>query len=729
MEGSSIKEALRGIKTSDWKKAVQWLEKAPEAVVVCNACASSCSKAHQWLKALQLTTEVLLKSLKPSDVTCNTAIQACVKAPESTWRHAIGILTRHLTQVQRDAVSWHSAADIVQRERWQLSLELLDRLVLLALLPDGITQTLRASGLKTGQRWQEGLLLSSGGSLLLVTAALSSLPAPRWRGGLVLLTTASANARTAADARALSAACRVCEAEESWPWALHLLQEVQQVSFDPYALSSTMTALSSALQWSQALHLFSTHSAQSRTRHDAVTYGAAMAAAAVGGVWEAAVRWLEEMRSNNVAPNLVIYNSAISACEEGQQWEHGLWLLQVMKKSTITPDVISYSSAVAACGWGKRWSDAVLLLDTMCQQIKTNIIAMSAAVSVCEKASRWALALHFLEQCWQLDLEVNTVTYNAAISACEKCSQWQRALILFDEMETQKNMERSLISCSVAVKVCATAKAWAAAMSLLADEEAPFAALSAAFNAAEPDGGEAGSARALVQLAARMARQREVLAAELLDNHDLLSDACLAQLRRRVWRPFWRRCSTLTRGDRAMGRTEWRLWDPVLELQIQIQRPWRPTARRAARAHAVMHDAEATAPSTSDSEIRAQGVLAWCAVRLGHLRCAGRVHEWSWQSSNLLLPVYVEHDRSPHAERQALLTWLHALRGYWVSCRSSRYEKTWMEVVGKKLKIQRPIDHLHPKVDSAGEDERLGGPRRSTASPFTTENTLAMCET
>eukprot|EP00913_Durusdinium_trenchii_P030432 g28507.t1 len=654
MEGSSIKEALRGIKTSDWKKAVQWLEKAPEAVVVCNACASSCSKAHQWLKALQLTTEVLLKSLKPSDVTCNTAIQACVKAPESTWRHAIGILTRHLTQVQRDAVSWHSAADIVQRERWQLSLELLDRLVLLALLPDGITQTLRASGLKTGQRWQEGLLLSSGGSLLLVTAALSSLPAPRWRGGLVLLTTASANARTAADARALSAACRVCEAEdgvedvqmgitqktflhaacgspagfnESWPWALHLLQEVQQVSFDPYALSSTMTALSSALQWSQALHLFSTHSAQSRTRHDAVTYGAAMAAAAVGG------------------------------------------------------DVISYSSAVAACGWGKRWSDAVLLLDTMCQQIKTNIIAMSAAVSVCEKASRWALALHFLEQCWQLDLEVNTVTYNAAISACEKCSQWQRALILFDEMETQKNMERSLISCSVAVKVCATAKAWAAAMSLLADEEAPFAALSAAFNAAEPDGGEAGSARALVQLAARMARQREVLAAELLDNHDLLSDACLAQLRRRVWRPFWRRCSTLTRGDRAMGRTEWRLWDPVLEqlgtgswqesflgtvmtidmlrrLQIQIQRPWRPTARRAARAHAVMHDAEATAPSTSDSEIRAQGVLAWCAVRLGHLRCAGRVHEWRCffapTKGRTFVPPRAHHERILKATREKL---------------------------------------------------------------------------
>lgn len=77
----------------------------------------------------------------------------------------------------------------------------------------------------------------------------------------------------------------------------HILLRNLQVSFDPYALSSTMTALSSALQWSQALHLFSTHSAQSRTRHDAVTYGAAMAAAAVGGVWEAAVRWLEEMRS------------------------------------------------------------------------------------------------------------------------------------------------------------------------------------------------------------------------------------------------------------------------------------------------------------------------------------------------------------------------------------------------------------------------------------------------
>eukprot|EP00434_Breviolum_minutum_P030125 symbB.v1.2.026644.t1/scaffold2679.1/size73150/1 len=53
----TIQEALQGIKGANWKKALFWLQQAPDAVVLCNASANSCSKAHQWQLALQIASQ------------------------------------------------------------------------------------------------------------------------------------------------------------------------------------------------------------------------------------------------------------------------------------------------------------------------------------------------------------------------------------------------------------------------------------------------------------------------------------------------------------------------------------------------------------------------------------------------------------------------------------------------------------------------------------------------
>ena len=66
---------------------------------------------------------------------------------------------------------------------------------------------------------------------------------------------------------------------------------VFEVGHDIYALSSTMIALSAASFWRQALLLF-----ERLDERDAVSYGAAVAAAGEGRLWELAISWMEEMR-------------------------------------------------------------------------------------------------------------------------------------------------------------------------------------------------------------------------------------------------------------------------------------------------------------------------------------------------------------------------------------------------------------------------------------------------
>ena len=118
----------------------------------------------------------------------------------------------------------------------------------------------------------------------------------------------------------------------------------------------------------------------------------------------------------------------------------------------------------------------------------------------------------------------------------------------------------------------------------------------------------------LSHLSERPSSWRSMCFAKELERIGSLCSSCLSFLFEEITRPS--QSFAMFCGQHALPHQCKRL------LRFPPPRPWRPTARRAARAHAEMHDAEATAPSTSDSEIRAQGVLAWCAVRLGHLRCA-----------------------------------------------------------------------------------------------------------
>jgi len=171
-----------------------------------------------------------------------------------------------------------------------------------------------------------------------------------------------------------------------------------------------------------------------------------------------------------------------------------------------------------------------------------------------------------------------------------------------------------------------------------------------------------------------------VVAVELLFNHDRLDMEVGNAFRRAVYEPVLDRlrvyCDSTTSEARSAAKS-WRLQDRVLERQfslskfftgeagvdlgmIQAGQPMLPRAQVTCRKHLVDAGVEATDDPVSSA------LAAWMAhqlsvgdVEVPTSECRTRPFGYAMEKpgvSEWLLPVFVEHDRSSHAERMALLS-------------------------------------------------------------------------
>lgn len=171
-----------------------------------------------------------------------------------------------------------------------------------------------------------------------------------------------------------------------------------------------------------------------------------------------------------------------------------------------------------------------------------------------------------------------------------------------------------------------------------------------------------------------------VVAIELLFSHDRLDMEVGSAFRRAVYDPVLERFklySDSTTPEARAPAKSWRLQDRVLERQFSLSNyfteevavdlqmhqagdPLLPAARLGSRA--VLRDAEVEA---GDDPVSSQ-LIAWSAHGLwvGGAKdatsiCRRRPFGYAAEKpgvSEWLLPVFVEHDRSSHAERMALLS-------------------------------------------------------------------------
>eukprot|EP00439_Symbiodinium_sp_Y106_P042703 s3497_g5.t1 len=197
--------------------------------------------------------------------------------------------------------------------------------------------------------------------------------------------------------------------------------------------------------------------------------------------------------------------------------------------------------------------------------------------------------------------------------------------------------------------------------------------------ASSADAGPAGKV-VLDLKALAQALHDPVVAVDLLFNHDRLDMEVSEAFRRSVYHPAWKRLRYYSDSNAPEARSpakSWRLQDRTLERQFSLscyfteaatreleisrmQDPFIPYMQRTSRGLLFEAGVKATDDPVSNA------LVAWVAHSLRVQRGAeelvhlsrGRPFGYAIgkpEVSEWLLPVFVEHDRSSHAERMALL--------------------------------------------------------------------------
>lgn len=160
-------------------------------------------------------------------------------------------------------------------------------------------------------------------------------------------------------------------------------------------------------------------------------------------MWRMALDLLDEMRKNNVQPNVVTFSVAIAACGNGGQWERALELLNQMRDKGLGINTITYNAAITALAKAARLYSKEASRLTAPRKYQ----ALSAGGEMSpDEASQflggevdevqlWTRALELLGQMREDGAEPDTYSYSAAISACGSGGRWEEALELMRIMK------------------------------------------------------------------------------------------------------------------------------------------------------------------------------------------------------------------------------------------------------------------------------------------------------
>eukprot|EP00397_Hematodinium_sp_SG-2012_P025842 GEMP01027031.1.p1 GENE.GEMP01027031.1~~GEMP01027031.1.p1 ORF type:complete len:507 (+),score=142.51 GEMP01027031.1:189-1709(+) len=397
-------------------------------------------------------------------------------------------------------------------------------------------------------------------------------------------------------------------------------------------------------------------------------FTSAIRACAETHCWHTALELLREMPLRGVQPNVVTYSAAITAVARGRianSLDLSQSVFASMEQSAIEPDVVCYSALISACEVGAQWQSAIRILDKMeSRRCDANVVSFSAAINACEKARQWTAALALFKRMERQRIRPNTITYNALLSACARSGQWRYACELLQRMEYP-----DVTSHNTVISGCAKSGQWQTALRC-------FNAMKQNRSGDEPD---AITFHAITALRAAAENVPEV--ARLLvdiEAHarrlalDWAHSTGQETRRKFVVRPLEAVELIETLGGEATCpvREKVRAWvlNPTIEA---LRRRDVDRLRRFGLAHLGVFTREAldalgiadfdpsaakqkvldAGESTETPEVRAWQVVAH--VKAGNV---DRVVKYGLASSSDALPcIYLNHDRSLHAERQALL--------------------------------------------------------------------------
>eukprot|EP00397_Hematodinium_sp_SG-2012_P011627 GEMP01011772.1.p1 GENE.GEMP01011772.1~~GEMP01011772.1.p1 ORF type:complete len:574 (+),score=138.16 GEMP01011772.1:123-1844(+) len=491
-----------------------------------------------------------------------------------------------------------------------------------------------------------------------------------------------------ADVISYSAAMTACEKGGApWTVAVGLLRDMQYNAITPNAIAfnACISACEKQHNWHQALALLD-EMGTAGVRPDIWSFNACISACEKGGESTRALRLLQHsMKESEVRPTVMTFNACISACEKRRQWQHALRIFHSMQSAPyrLVPDVITFDALMSACEKGRQWGMAVELLGRMDHEyhIKPSAISFNACISACEKAHQWQHALSLLNRMRRNTVAPTAVSYHAAMSACEKGKAGMDIVMhLLDDMGAHR-VAPTLMVCNMALRATAvSASGWEQALRILGRMKggvhrgratgAEFSNGGIEYNvtpdAVSFDNVIRITARADIGVAVRLEAQQMAAkwargSAPCFITEPLAAVQLLQTLGPKDAPPIF---------TEKVG--EWVLGQAVKALRqgntIALRRlgvpNLGPLTRRALDALGI-HEFDATAarskvaligaPAKCD-DVRARDVFAHVKTN-----AVDRVVRYGFTSTSDALPsVYLDHDRSAHAERQALLQILDA---------------------------------------------------------------------
>eukprot|EP00494_Astrolonche_serrata_P033724 UN33993 len=123
---------------------------------------------------------------------------------------------------------------------------------------------------------------------------------------------------------------------------------------------------------------------------------------------------------------LIIYNKAINECCKTRDWEQALQYLEEMKRQDMKPDVYTYTSCIVACNKSFEFQQVPALFVEMKEnQIIPNIITYNAMINAYSHQGKWQEALLILKEIKETEnVKPTIITYNSCLSACATGGQY-----------------------------------------------------------------------------------------------------------------------------------------------------------------------------------------------------------------------------------------------------------------------------------------------------------------
>lgn len=164
-------------------------------------------------------------------------------------------------------------------------------------------------------------------------------------------------------------------------------------------------------------------------------FSVVLKALAIDGQWRRAVRLVREMRDIGVEPNIISYNLLLQAMSKDKQVDKALGILAEMRDRCLVPDLTSHNLVIGAVK-PREWHRALQHLEDMAAEgVEANWESFVNASMPCEEAFEWAMVLSLFNIVRGGGMKSNSVGYNYALSACVKGKQWEHGLSLIAEME------------------------------------------------------------------------------------------------------------------------------------------------------------------------------------------------------------------------------------------------------------------------------------------------------